>query len=399
MANPAFCSGHREPDAALAAGVVDDLDSLSRLRGEDLRERRVICGVRHDDRRRHRSLDVVLLEKGGDDFGELPCVRVLRKERAVAHVPATADHHDVDSHDPLLRRRRDYVDVAGGRTLDELARLQLREPRDLVAQPRRALEGERCRRLVHLHLELRQHLVGLALQEQDRTLHVLAIIGLRDEADARRAAPLDLVQHARPRPVREHRVLAGAQLKDLLQERHPLAHGARARERTEVAVLAVEAAAVEAQLREPVAGEAHVGIALVVAEEDVVARFLRLDQVVLEEQRLAFRARHRRLDARDLREHHGDPRLVRTLLEVARHALLQVARLADVERRAGGIEHPVDARAVRQRRDQLSRVERRRRRGGRFTGACVHVRQRGARVPFGAGTRRCPRTRRGTSAP
>ena len=38
------------------------------------------------------------------------------------------------------------------------------------------------------------------------------------------------------------------------------------------------------------------------------------------------------------------------LLEIVRHALLEVARLADVERLAGRVEHPVDARPVRQRR-------------------------------------------------
>ena len=58
-------------------------------------------------------------------------------------------------------------------------------------------------------------------------------------------------------------------------------------------------------------------------------------QVVLEQQRLAFRARHRRLDARDLRDHRGDARLVPGLLEIVRDALLEVARLADVERLAG----------------------------------------------------------------
>ncbi len=118
--------GHREPDPPLAAGVVDDLDALPRLGGEHLRERRMIGRVRHDDRRGHRPLDVVLLEKRGNDLGQLARVRMLRKERAVADVAPAADHHDVDGDEPLLRRRRDDVDVAGRRALDELPCLQLR---------------------------------------------------------------------------------------------------------------------------------------------------------------------------------------------------------------------------------------------------------------------------------
>jgi hypothetical protein len=57
------------------------------------------------------------------------------------------------------------VEIAGGRALDELPRLQLVEARDLVAQPRGALELERRAPLIHLRLELRENLVRLPLQE------------------------------------------------------------------------------------------------------------------------------------------------------------------------------------------------------------------------------------------
>ena len=52
-----------------------------------------------------------------------------------------------------------------------------------------------------------------------------------------------------------------------------------------------------------------------------------------------------------LRDHVADARAAVALLEVARDALLQVARLADVEHAAGGVEVAVDAGQVRQRRD------------------------------------------------
>src|SRR5262249_44119808 len=76
------------------------------------------------------------------------------------------------------------------------------------------------------------------------------------------------------------------------------------------------------------------------------------------------------LDPRNLRDHHRDTRLVRGLLEIARHALLQVARLADVERATCRIEHPIDAWTMRQARDQLARVERYSR--GRGVGLFAH---------------------------
>jgi hypothetical protein len=43
----------------------------------------------------------------------------------------------------------------------------------------------------------------------------------------------------------------------------------------------------------------QVGVALVVAEQDVVARVERLDEVVLEQQRLGLGAHHRGLHAHD----------------------------------------------------------------------------------------------------
>src|SRR6185437_9863747 len=101
----------------------------------------------------------------------------------------------------------------------------------------------------------------------------------------------------------------GADLEHLLERRDAVAHRAGARERPEVLVLAVERAAMEAKLRKRITGQADVRIALVVAEEDVVARLERLDEVVLEQQRLAVRAHRGGVDPRDLRNHRRDARL------------------------------------------------------------------------------------------
>jgi hypothetical protein len=193
-----------------------------------------------------------------------------------------------------------------------------------------ALEGERRRGGIHLPLQIGQHLGGLALQEQGRVLDVLLIVGFGNQSDARAGAALDLMQHARARAIGEHAVLAGAKLEHLLQNAHAFAHRARAGKGPEVTMRLVELAAVEAELRERFAGQANERIALVVAENDVVARLVRLDQIVLEQQRFAFGTRDRHFDARDLGDHRFGAWMVLSLLEVIGDAFFQVARLPDV---------------------------------------------------------------------
>ncbi len=214
---------------------------------------------------------------------------------------------------------------------------------------------------VHLFPDFGHHFTGPALQKQHGRLDVGGIINFADEPDAGGAAATDLMQHAWTRAMREHRVLAGAQLKDLLQHGHAFAHGPRTGVGSEIAMLPVEPAAVKAQLRKCLARDAHVRVGLVVAEEDVVARLVRLDEVVFKQQGLALGARNRGLDLRHLRQHQHDACRVRAALEIACHALPEILRLADIERGAGGVIHPVHAGTMRQRRDQFVRIERRRR--------------------------------------
>jgi hypothetical protein len=102
---------------------------------------------------------------------------------------------------------------------------------------------------------------------------------------------------------------------------------------------------------ETVRRDLQVGVALVVAEQDVVARLERLDQVVLEQQRLGLGTHHGGLHAHDLRDHVADAGAAVALLEIVGNPLLQVARLAHVEHRARRVEIAVDTRQLRQGRD------------------------------------------------
>ena len=342
---PRILDGHRHPHAPLAARVGDQVHFPARLRQQHLGEHFVVDTF-GDDRRRRRPVQVVLHQERPYDLDQRRGFGMLRKQGSVADVAPAANHHHVDRSQALLYRCGDDIDVAGRRAFDELARLQLLQAGDLVANPCCALECQRRRRLGHLPLQVFEHLVRLALQEQRRVLHVLLIVGLADKPYAGAGAALNLVEHAWPRTIGKHAGLAGAQLKHLLQHADALAHRARTGKRPEVRVRFLQLTAMEAQLREAFAGQAQVRIALVIAEDDVVARLVRLDQVVLQQQRLGFRTRHRRLDPRHLRDHQRGARRVAGLLEIAGDALLQVARLAHIECLAGGTEHAIDARAA-----------------------------------------------------
>ena len=97
-----------------------------------------------------------------------------------------------------------------------------------------------------------------------------------------------------------------------------------------------------------VAGDQDVGKGLVVAQQDVVARHQSFDQVALEQQCLDLAVRRDDLEPCGLGDHALQPVGQLVDLGISGHALLQVARLADVERLAAAIEHAVDAGAARQ---------------------------------------------------
>ncbi len=190
-----------------------------------------------------------------------------------------------------------------------------------------------------------------------RALDVLRVGFGADQSYAGRGAAADLVQQAGPRSVLEHRVLAGAKAKHPLQQLDALAHCTRVGKRSEVAVGLVHRAAVKAKARKLPAAHHQVGIGLVVAKEDVVARRERLDEIVLEDQGFGLGAGDRDLDVGDLRQHHRDARPVLGLLEIGRDALFQVPGFADVKRLAVAADHAVYARHPGKRGEERAGVE------------------------------------------
>ncbi len=298
----------------------------------------------------HRGLGglrghVVVHAQAAADRGGV--LHVRREVRAVAQMAAAAHHRQVHAGAAALQLHGEDVDVLVARRQAALVHRLLvqhaRQRRDAVAELGRALELEHLRMPHHRLLQLGHHGLVVAQQEALGVADVARVVGRGNEPHARPRATLDLVQQARARAVGEDGVLARAQAEHLLDQLDRLLDGPRARIRPEVLVLAVDRAAVVRHARERVRDQPQVRVALVVAEQDVELRVQRLDQVVLEQQRLGLGAHHRGLQPRDAADHVADARAAVILLEVARDAALEVARLAHIQHGAGDVEVAIDA--------------------------------------------------------
>ena len=276
----------------------------------------------------------------------------------VAESEAGADEARLDTHGGGRYRDREHVGVAAF-DIHVLALLGTLEGRHPVAVKRRGLVIAPRRRLFHLPHHVVDDVAGTAFEKQNGVMHVLAVVLATDEADTGRRAALDLVLQARARAVAEEAVLALAHRKYLLHEAQALAYRRRRGIRAEVPALLALGAAVEADARKflPIRNE-DIGVTFVVAQQHVIARLLRLDEVVFEQQRLGFRVRHRDLHGRRL-AHHGQDALGQAApAEIARHPFFQVTRLADVQQPPVRIEHAVHAGGRRQAGKQRFGVQR-----------------------------------------
>jgi hypothetical protein len=266
-----------------------------------------------------------------------------REVGPVAQVAPAAHHGQVDAGTPALHLDGQDVGVSFAVRFHGLLVQHARQRRDLVAQLGRLLELQLSACAI-MRASSVQHLLGVAAQESAR----------RAARPARTASALirptqgpeqRLIWYSRQGRVRlaEHRVLAGAQPKHLLQQLDALLDRPGAGVGAEVAVLFVHRTPVVGHARvhlawrasAPVAsaGDLQVGVALVVAKQDVELGLLRLDEVVFEQQRLGLGAHHRGLQPHDLAHHVADARAAMVLVEVAGNPLLQVARLAHVQQR------------------------------------------------------------------
>ncbi len=138
---------------------------------------------------------------------------------------------------------------------------------------------------------------------------------------------------AGPRPAAVERLLARADAEDAVDHRRraPAQPGGNVGPAVGVAVLGHPPHHVDPRVLLG-QGQLQVGVVLVVAEEDVEARLVALDEVVLEGQGLDLGIGEDEVQVRDLRDHVAALRVHRPAgLEVGAHAVAQHARLAHVE--------------------------------------------------------------------
>ena len=312
------------------------------------------------DFRRHLALQVILSDELRQHFGRVR-ERRPRKERRRAEAAAAPDEHQGDAELPAPRRHGDDVGVVIGPRRHDLLRLQRLQVRQLIAQPRRLLEFQALGCGFHAPPEILLNLVVTPLEHLDGRPHVAGVAVLGDEPDARGGASLNLVLQAGTRAVREIGVLAVAQPEELLQLLQGLANRTRRRVRPEEPAGLLARAPIEREARKIVARvEMQERKALVVAEQDVEARAMRLDEVELEQQRLGVGVRDGDFHAGGLRHQRLNLGVHVARLEVGAHPALQVSRLADVENLALGIQHAIHARTRRKTVDERLRIERRR---------------------------------------
>ena len=317
--------------------------------GEERLERRgVPHAARHQDLRRDRRGGAVVLEAEPlEHLVELGARGVLEVERvAIDHPPFAQREH---LHRGALGRDRDpeHVDRPDRLALDRLALRQAVDRAEAVAVARRVLEPLLARRQAHLLLEPPPDRAVVPRQELDHLVDQLAVVLLRDVADAGREAALDVEVEARdPAVAAGLRPLARAVAEHAVQHVERLAHLLRVRVRPEVDDAAAMPLSREHDAREVVLDrDRDVRERLVVTQAHVVRRPVALDEVLLEVQRLDLRAGDDRLDLVDALGHLPDPRprVGRAGLEVRADARAQRLRLADVQDVAFPVSEQVDA--------------------------------------------------------
>ena len=259
---------------------------------------------------------------------------------------AVADDEELEAGLPLLAGDPDDILLGAAECRDLLLLDRALDGAQLVPRDRSLLVAE-CRRMVfHLIAQLVGDPFLASVEEVDHAVDGGPVLGLLDRLDARALAALDVVEQARP--LQDALALgdlqvAGAEGEDPAQQLQRLVDAGGGRVRADVAT------AVPGQLaRAHDPGEILVErdlderVALVVAQPDVEAGPMLLDQVRLEQEGLAHRVSHDVLDVRHLGGHAHDPRVEADLRpEVGADPMPEQIGLADVQNSPIGALHQV----------------------------------------------------------
>ena len=330
------------------------LGSLAGEREELLVELALLGLDRHEHLARHvvgRRVAVELLEDAGDEVGLVDVLDLVDDEALAPGDPAAPHVEHLHRRFELVLGEPDDVEVLLLRADHLLALDDLAHREQLVPQPRRAFEVQRLGRLVHLLLEPVEDRRGLTVEKGDQLVDQARVLLVVDRADARRDALLDVRVEARPAEplvALELVVRAGADRERPQQQVEGLADRVRVGERPEVADALALLAPHHHRPRPLLAhGHREERIRLVVLQPDVEPRLVRLDELVLEEERLDLVAHLDPLDRLGRRHHLAGARQQRRRgAEVVGQPAAQALRLADVDDPAVLVLELVRARGV-----------------------------------------------------
>ncbi len=129
-----------------------------------------------------------------------------------------------------------------------------------------------------------------------------------------------------------------------MQQRERFPHRVAVRERAEILAFGVFRATMDRQPGMRIAAQEDIRIRFVIAQQHVIARLVELDVVVLQQQRFGLGVSHRHVDILDLRHQRFGFTAGEVASEIAGKALFEIFGLADVDNRAAGVIHTVDAR-------------------------------------------------------
>ena len=315
----------------------------------------------------HGHLQIMLGHKSLQHLQRLRVVHMGGKVRPVAQVAPTAHHGQIHTGFAAADAHRQHIDIAVVHRVHRLLVQHFGQSTQLVAQIGRLLKFQFVGMGQHAPLQVLHHLLGFAAQQALGAVDIARVLGQRGVAHARPRTAPNLVQQTRARAVVEHRVLAGAQAKHLLDQLHGLAHRPHTGVGAKIIVPFVHCTPVIHHARDLVrfgratvgglavgvagVGDLHIGVALVVAKQNVVARLEAFDEVVLQQQGLGLRAHHGGLHARDLAHHVANAGATVFALKVAVNAPFQMVGFAHIQHLIVSIEIAVHPRQRRQGRD------------------------------------------------
>ena len=334
--------GHRLPlFAPLRRRHPHRASGVHRERGGD--EGLVLQGMADQYPPGHRLVGVELPEEGLQHRRRAFVAGMAGKIGAVAVVAPGAKEENLDAGLSAGLMGGDDVGLPGVAQVDVLVRLDAGEGADAVAVKGRLLEFEGVAGRLHGGRQMTLDGLAVALEEGLGLAHQGAIFVGVDAFRAGRAAALDLMQKTRPRPIGEHGVGTRPQQKYPLQHGEGLIDRPGRSERAEIIALAAAPAAVlEHPRKSVVAGDQNHRKRLVVAQEDIVAGRVSLDQIGFQQERFGLGVGGEELH-RSRACHHAANSIGKPGQSgVAHHPFFQVLRLAHVEDVAAGVDHAID---------------------------------------------------------